>query len=172
MSQTNRNILKIIDAGKAVLNDNGEVVLTWNGKVHKGRLNTSGYTRARIKVDGQRLEVPMSRLVWTLHTGSLPRAGMYIDHLDRDKTNNNPNNLREVTPLINSLNKVDPRGTEYRLISKDGSGYRLQAKLSGYEYRPPHRNTMTEALKDLEHYLTHIAPDWYVAEYMRSSESA
>jgi len=171
MSQTNRNILKIIEANKAVLNDSGQVILTWNGEVHKGRLNTKGYIRARITVDGARLEVPMGRLVWTMHTGSLPVDGMQIDHMDRDKTNNHPTNLREVTPQINNLNKVMKGSTEYRLISKNVSGYRVAATLTGYEYRPPHRKTIAEALKDLEHYLTHIAPDWYVAEYMRCAES-
>ena len=171
MSQTNRNILKIIELNKVVLNDNGEVVLTWNGEVHKGRLDTSGYIRARINIEGKRPDVPMSRLVWALYTGNLPTDGMHIDHIDRDRTNNHPSNLREVSPQINSINRVDPRGTDYRLIHLGVSGYRLQAGMKGYEYRPPHRKTMAEALKDLEHYLTNIAPDWYVAEYMRCSES-
>ena len=44
------------------------------------------------------------RVVWEVFNGEIP-AGKEIDHIDRDKTNNNLNNLRLVTHSENQLNR-------------------------------------------------------------------
>jgi hypothetical protein len=45
------------------------------------------------------------RIVWEMHYGQIP-TGHQIDHIDGDKLNNKVENLRLVTPSVNSRNKA------------------------------------------------------------------
>ena len=47
----------------------------------------------------------LSRIVWTIVNGDIPE-GMVIDHIDRDKNNNQIGNLRMVTQSENNRNRV------------------------------------------------------------------
>lgn len=44
------------------------------------------------------------KLLWVMHFGRLPRAGLLIDHIDQDKRNNRIENLRESSKQFNGLN--------------------------------------------------------------------
>tara|TARA_R110002020_G_scaffold203484_3_gene407162 strand:- start:306 stop:830 length:525 start_codon:yes stop_codon:yes gene_type:complete len=86
-------------------------------RYHKGEVgDVVGYNTEkgykRVKLNYQHFRV--HRIVWFLSRGVWPT--LYIDHIDGDKTNNTPENLREVTPAENS------RG--YREPIKKSSGYR------------------------------------------------
>lgn len=63
-----------------------------------GRLTTSGYRS--IKIFGEAYQA--HRIVWKLLTG---RDASEIDHINRDKLDNRPKNLREVTRSANMKNK-------------------------------------------------------------------
>ena len=64
-----------------------------------GSLGNSGYYQVR--VDGRLTLV--HRVVWEMFNGSIP-DGMFIDHLDGDKTNNSIRNLRVATRKQNAQN--------------------------------------------------------------------
>lgn len=88
-------------------------VLTWREGKRRGhragsdRDNGKGYTYRVVKY---RLGTPDSRrwyehrIIWTLVNGPIPE-GYVIDHIDGDPSNNRLENLRCVTPSVNSSNK-------------------------------------------------------------------
>ena len=47
------------------------------------------------------------RVVYEITIGEIPE-GMLVDHIDGDKLNNSPSNLRVVTPQQNTWNRVKP----------------------------------------------------------------
>lgn len=67
-----------------------------------GSLFHSGYVS--VQVDGKRHYV--HRLVWLFHNGYTPEH--QIDHIDRDKSNNRIENLREVSQSCNNRNQGNP----------------------------------------------------------------
>lgn len=69
-----------------------------------------------------------SRVVWEIHNGPIP-AGMEIDHADRDKTNDNINNLRLATRSENNTNRQGKTAKSgYRGV--EGLGKRWRAVLN------------------------------------------
>jgi hypothetical protein len=69
------------------------------GKINQmaGCLHRTGYKNIQIK----RRQYPAHRLIFLYHNGYLPKT---IDHVDRNKSNNKIENLREVTGSENALN--------------------------------------------------------------------
>lgn len=72
-----------------------------------GKKKTPGYhtTTWTIRTEGHEVEgkrkfSKVHRIVWEVHNGPIP-AGMEIDHIDMDKTNNHISNLRLVTHAEN-----------------------------------------------------------------------
>jgi len=61
---------------------------------------------------------PATHLAFFFMVGRLPLKGKFIDHIDKNRANNKWNNLREVTPQQNQLNRKDS--------SKYGPAIRLQ----------------------------------------------
>ena len=74
------------------------------GRVSKGqeagRLTMTGYRH--VCINGQ--EFYAHRLIWEGFNGPIPE-GLEIDHVDRNRDNNNLANLRLVTPSENKLNR-------------------------------------------------------------------
>jgi hypothetical protein len=70
--------------------------------------------RCRVKINTIRVAGRHRVLTHVIHyimTNKWPLSGMYIDHIDRDPTNNTFANLREVTPTQNAMNT--DRGGKY-----------------------------------------------------------
>ena len=93
-------------------------VLTWKhtmgGKAMKGQDAGSKTTNGYIAIRIDQIDYLAHRLMWLYVYGAFPILG--IDHIDRDKTNNKPTNLRIATPKQNGENKS--------LVSKNASGHR------------------------------------------------
>jgi hypothetical protein len=65
-----------------------------------GTISDKGYLRTRIA--GR--FVPVHRIVFAIHNGRLIADGMEVDHINRARTDNRPENLREVTRQQNRWN--------------------------------------------------------------------
>lgn len=68
------------------------------------------YYRAKKTKNKQSKNVSLHRDVWTYHNGTIP-PHLMIDHIDRNRDNNQIENLRLVTPKENRAN-IDPETNE------------------------------------------------------------
>ena len=74
-----------------------------------GSINRDGYLRVRV----ESVEYMVHRIVWKLVKGEDIPPGLYIDHIDRDRTNNKIENLRLATDLQNQNNRNPEEGVTY-----------------------------------------------------------
>ena len=64
-----------------------------------------GYIMCEFSVDGKRHYILAHRIAWMLHNNKFIKASVPIDHIDGNKKNNHPDNLRAVDAIRNGLNK-------------------------------------------------------------------
>lgn len=67
-----------------------------------GTLLKSGYRSVSYTIDGKLYRKYTHHIVWFLFNGRWPSL---IDHIDRDRSNNKIENLRDVDSRVNSINK-------------------------------------------------------------------
>ena len=91
--------------GKYEISNTGLIRSLWRSEPKILRTYTSiyGYVTIRLRVPGGYKGYYLHRLVVNAFLGNVP-DGMQIDHIDRDKLNNNLSNLRIVTNLDNRFN--------------------------------------------------------------------
>lgn len=84
---------------------------------------------ARVQINGRLW--PVHRLIHKMRTGQ-DRADCVVDHIDRNKVNNHPFNLRWKTPRGNSLNREFNTATGFRGVTfrKDRASRPFQARMS------------------------------------------
>lgn len=104
------------------INELGEVYSTRKGvKTKMNPFLRSGYPSIEIAFRGDdpfRKTFKVHKLMWETFHGEVP-DGYVIDHIDRDKTNNNINNLRLATPSDNSKNKQSSKMIPVICIDKN-----------------------------------------------------
>lgn len=71
----------------------------WAGKPAGGAAREDGYVQ--VKAGGRFYR--RSRLVWVWHNGAIP-AGLWVDHINRDRSDDRIENLRLATPSENACN--------------------------------------------------------------------
>ncbi|HEI4368094.1 TPA: HNH endonuclease [Salmonella enterica] len=114
--------------------ENGEVY--WFPEYRKGSrtdkplgcIRNHGYKATRIRVNGVYRDYLLHRLIFWLVKGYWP---LFIDHIDRNKLNNNIENLRDVTRSENSINKSQPNKTGFYGVHKCYNKYRLFINIDG-----------------------------------------
>jgi hypothetical protein len=74
-----------------------------DGEILKGYLRTDNYSEVSINITTKRQKLLIHRLV-ALHFVANPDEYDIVDHIDRNRQNNNSNNLRWTNKQINSLN--------------------------------------------------------------------
>ena len=95
-----------------------------------------------------------SQLVYMLKNGPIPE-GMDIDHIDGNSANDDPDNLRIVTPALNSRNRkkrVDNTSGITGIHWSNYHGHYVIRRTVGNKRLSTSRKTLEEALNVLEQY--------------------
>lgn len=100
--------------------DNGNLYWKETGK-KAGTPRKEGY----IVIQINKIQYYAHRLIWSLLNGEIP-SDKYIDHINRNKSDNKIENLRLVTNRENALNKPNkPSNTGIYGVSKDRDYYKV-----------------------------------------------
>ena len=103
----------------------------WIGK-RAGSMVKLGYRLIQITHNGIRIKILAHRLRWFMETGNVPTI---LDHIDRDKDNNDILNLREVTHSQNARNKDKLKNATSRYCgvywNKHKNKWQAQISLNG-----------------------------------------
>ena len=92
---------------------------TIKGKLLKGNLNKNGYRQVILSKDGKIKNYYIHQLVAMAFLGHKPNGyNGVIDHIDRDRLNNNLKNLRITDCRENSNNRSIGYTSKYRGVSK------------------------------------------------------
>ena len=112
------------------------------GKKVKGCATNQGYVNITLGHKGKKLWISYHRAVYILVWGDVPE-GHEIDHIDRNKLNNDPLNLRSVTRSVNIRNRVLPAsattGFQHIQWAEERNGYivKFQHPENRYEKQFP-----------------------------------
>ena len=105
--------------------DDGRVFGIKRNKFIKPQLSARGYYRIGLYVNQKRNNKSIHKLV-ALHYIGEPPIGFEVDHIDRDKLNNNISNLRYISRSENQKNRYVYGKISYRYIYKIGNGYGIR----------------------------------------------
>jgi len=87
------------------VSDTGKIRRLKNQRELKVATNSSSYVVARIYYNKKKYTKMISRMIWESFNEC--KCKETIDHIDRDKTNNNLSNLRCISHKENSLNRSE-----------------------------------------------------------------
>lgn len=92
------------------------------GVVYKNGVEQKAMSRGYIYVSVKGKGMPAHRIVWFLEHGCWPKY--HLDHINGNKTDNRPENLRETTPIKNAraARKRNNKHSKFRGVSKTSSG--------------------------------------------------
>lgn len=126
------------------ININGDIWSCWYNKQMTPQLTEDGYLFVSLKKEGVRKKCFIHRLIalqYIENPDNLPQ----IDHIDRNKRNNNLDNLRWCSQHTNRLNRTDLLSlkTEDELLERTNK-LREYKKLKAREY-----TAKKKALKDI-----------------------
>lgn len=91
-------------AGLYDIDTNGNVTNLNTGRILKPVLNNTGYHHVVLSKDGVKKLHQVHRLIAEKYLSNFCTT-LYVDHIDRCKTNNCLSNLRMVTPQQNNFNR-------------------------------------------------------------------
>jgi len=115
------------------INKNGDVFSVKKNKILKPQLNTTGYYYVNLYKECKLKSSTIHRLI-ALHFIDNPENLPIIDHIDRNRTNNNIENLRWCTYSDNQKNK-DVKGCIYKYIRKYKEDYIFYKVLVRNKYK-------------------------------------
>jgi hypothetical protein len=109
-----------------------------------GNIKKSGY----LQFNSNNKTYSVHRVIYEMHFGKIPEK-MQIDHIDRDKLNNNIGNLRLATSQQNNFNKNvrkdSSSGFKCIFWRKDKNKYRVRIKINNTEKSVGYFKTIEEA---------------------------
>lgn len=123
------NVIKYADiADKFILTSDSPSWLRWkrrNGSVAGTLVVDRGYYRVKMG----KTTFPAHRLVWVLSNKKDLPADLVVDHIDRNASNNSPDNLRAVSQSDNCKNREHSvSNTGLRYIYEKGNGFHVKLK--------------------------------------------
>lgn len=139
---------------------------TRNSRATKGKIVGSSDGKGYLTVNINKRRYRVHRIIWAMHNNRWPEDE--IDHIDRNKSNNKIENLREASRSINSLNR---RKNGYY---KCDEGYRAQLRFNKKTYIGPRRASIEEALHDFDDFnasVTQLVECLSCKEEVRDSNS-
>ena len=117
-------------------------------------LNNSGYLQVGLYINNKRTKMYIHRLVGLTF---IPNEGnkLQLDHIDRNKLNNDVSNLRWVTHLENNQNKKRGKTGELNIRIHYSGQYEIRFRRNKFSYSKhlPKNTTLEDAIKkrDLMH---------------------
>lgn len=99
-----------------------------------GAVNANGYLQVCIRVNGERRNFSVHRLIYLLHNKHLPEQ---IDHIDGDRTNNSIENLRPASLSENMWNQKALSKTKSGIkgVSLEDGRWRVRVQANGKVFR-------------------------------------
>lgn len=90
-------------------------------------LDSDGYPISVIKINGKNHNKQLHKFVYEYYYGELPKKPLTIDHIDRNKFNNIPENLRAVSQTIQRANTIvsDMKGIRKVVRNKINNYWRV-----------------------------------------------
>lgn len=144
-----------------------------------GSIRQRDYTKYRLisfTVDNKHTQIFEHQLVWLWHTGFLPSGHeKIIDHIDHNGLNNKVDNLRLVTPSVNSLNRREKAGdTIHGVTFHSHSGkWRAMLEFQGKRYLK-YTSTLEEAVearRAFEKLIPELDPDMHASAVRNFDEA-
>lgn len=112
------------------------VVRNRKNQVVKGAVNGRGYVVFNVLLKSGRAFMNLHQVVWVLQYGCMPTQ---IDHINGNPSDNRIENLREVTPSENCLNRLRPwkpnPSTGLPGVYKSGDGFHIVVGNKYYNFR-------------------------------------
>lgn len=123
-----------------VISSSSKTGLVWkkNSRPAGTILKTSGYCQVRIPNTNQ--FVYTHRIIWMLHNDKeIPEGEYQVDHIDCDRTNNDPLNLRLVDQYWNLIRReADKADGLPSNVHKTSTGYQARFRCKGNHYKANH----------------------------------
>jgi hypothetical protein len=118
------------------VSEDGDVMNRKRGNILKGFLNRGGYLLVKI----YNKNIAVHQMIAQMFCPKIDAAGLEVDHINRDKTDNRVCNLRWVDKSTNLRNKNSKN------ISIHKNGYRVAFVARGKYIYQRHFKTMEEAV--------------------------
>jgi len=99
----------------------GRIYSMKSGKVVSGNVRADGYMQTNIPINGVNKATLMHVLICHAFHGYPPNDTYTVDHIDRDKVNNMPSNLRWASKSEQTVNR-DPLGKRKYMIAEVNNG--------------------------------------------------
>ena len=130
-------------------------------KILKNQISTSGYYD--IKIDGKHFKIHKLIGIYFIDN---PNEYKCVDHIDRNKLNNNINNLRWCTYSDNLKNKTKKLNTssKYTGVSKYRKGYESYVWNNYKKIRIGYFKTEEEAYNKRANYIKKINNEYYMMD--------
>lgn len=136
----------------------------FNGKRYWKDKSSGYYRNAQVKPHS------LHRQVWVYHNGEIPK-GLILDHIDRDRDNNQIENLRLVTQSENNKNV-----SEETMIKRRQNMARASEKAKewhkseeGREWHRKHGAEVYAKRKPIKKICAHCGKEYYTTQYAKSA---
>ena len=116
------------DLYKIYQNGDVESYHSKNPKILKSNINSDGYKHINLYKNGERKFFKIHRLI-AIYFIENPNDYPVVDHIDRDRQNNNLKNLRWVTKSINCRNQKN-KGKYLKGVSKNGKRFQSEININ------------------------------------------